>query len=101
MDVCRKARKPEAKKARSQERRPAMSNTTARTKLTEERLEQTEESLDKVQAVVDDVRRVLVAAEKAQTAVERAREGLRTAQFVVIGAAIVLALIAVVSRRTR
>jgi len=39
--------------------------------------------------------------EKAQTAVERAREGLRTAQFVVIGAAIVLALIAVVSRRAR
>jgi uncharacterized membrane protein len=78
-----------------------MSDTTAHMKLAEERLGQTEEGLDKVQTVLDDVRRVLVAAEKAQTAVERAREGLRTAQFFVIGAAIVLALLAVVSRRAR
>ena len=44
---------------------------------------------------------MLVAAEEAQSGVERAREGLRTAQFVIIGAAIVLALIASVPPRAR
>jgi hypothetical protein len=51
--------------------------------------------------VLDEVGRVLAAAEKVQVAAARARAGLRKAQFVVAGVAIILAAIAVMSRRSR
>jgi hypothetical protein len=65
----------------------------------ETRLQLAEDRLDKVQAVLEDVHKMLVAAEKAQAGVGRARANLRKFTLVVLAAAIVLAVIGVVSRR--
>jgi hypothetical protein len=58
-----------------------------------------EERLDDVQAVLDDVRRVLVVAERAQEAAEHAREEVRKINILVIGSAVALAILLLISRR--
>jgi hypothetical protein len=68
---------------------------------TDSGLQLAEERLDKVQAVLDDVRRVLVVAERAQDAAERARDDIRRVNLLVVGSAIVLAILVLISRRGR
>ena len=68
---------------------------------TDSGLQLAEERLDKVQAVLDDVRRVLVVAERAQDAAERARDDIRKVNLLVVGSAIVLAILVLISRRGR
>jgi hypothetical protein len=65
------------------------------------RLQVAEEHLDKVQTVLDEVRRVLAAAEKAQSAAERARGNLRKVNLFVLAGAAILAVVVLVSRRSR
>jgi len=68
---------------------------------TDSGLQLAEERLDKVQTVLDDVRRVLVVAERAQEAAERAREDIRKVNMMVVVSGIVLAILVLISRRSR
>jgi uncharacterized membrane protein YhiD involved in acid resistance len=63
------------------------------------RLGQAEVRLDQAEAVLETVGRVLEVAEKAERTAERARKGLRTVNLVVVGSAVIVAIVVLVSRR--